>query len=275
MSRVHATLSRVPGAARLLRPGWRLATAGVRSSRTWLKTFGWGRVCPCCGWRGRRFLPAGVVPRPEALCPRCGALERYRLLALYLRDRTDFLAGPRSVLEIGPAACFTRICRTVPGVTLVALDIAAKEATVRGDITRLPFADGRFDTVICYHVLEYIRDDRRAMRELCRVLRPGGFGIVQVPLRSGPTDEDPDAPPAERLRRFGLPDHLRLYGDDYAVRLREAGFEVAVERHPDQDDEARCLRQGLDARERIVRVSRPVAAPTPTVQAASAGAHRP
>lgn len=255
--RLHTVVGRVPWAVRLLRPGWRLAASGARRSRVWLRTWGRGRLCPCCGWRGRRFLPAGVVRRPEALCPRCGALERYRLLSLYLRDRTDFFSGHRLVLEVGPAACFARVCRSLPGVTLAALDVASPEANVRGDITRLPFAGGSFDLIICYHVLEYIRQDRVALRELWRVLRPGGFGIFQVPLRSGPTDEDPEAVPAERLRRFGLPDHLRLYGDDYADRLRDAGFEVRIERHPDQDDAARCRRQGLDAAERIFRVARP------------------
>lgn len=103
--------------------------------------------------------------------------------------------------------------------------VADTGVDVRADAQRLPFRDGAVDLAICYHVLEHVRDDRRAMAELSRVLAPGGFAIVQVPIRRGaPTDEAPDAPVAARVRRFGQEDHVRYYGDDFERRLEDAGL---------------------------------------------------
>jgi len=58
-------------------------------------------------------------------------------------------------------------------------------AAVQGDALAIPFPDGTFDRVICSEVLEHIPDDLGAMRELARVLRPGGTMAITVP-RFGP-----------------------------------------------------------------------------------------
>ena len=95
---------------------------------------------------------------------------------------------------------------------------------VQASLTQLPLPDASVGLMICFHVLEHIPDDAAAMAEIGRVLAPGGIAVVQVPRREGvPTDEDPDAPPEERLRRFGQRDHVRFYGDDFEDRLRAAG----------------------------------------------------
>ena len=97
------------------------------------------------------------------------------------------------------------------------------------DAVALPFADARFDAVFANHVLEHIEDDARALAEIRRVLKPGGFALLQVPIaqRLARTLEDPSArTPAERERRFGQSDHVRLYGLDYPERLASAGFSV-------------------------------------------------
>ena len=86
-----------------------------------------------------------------------------------------------------------------------------------------------FDTIICSHVLEHVPADAKAMSELFRVLRPGGVAIIQVPYADdcAETDEDPSVTdPLERERRFGQFDHVRIYGRDFADRLRRAGFVV-------------------------------------------------
>src|SRR5262249_12426105 len=78
------------------------------------------------------------------------------------------------------------------------------------------------------HVLEHVPDDRRAMREFYRVLKPGGWAILLVPITVERTFEDPAVvDPAERLRLFGQEDHVRRYGPDYGDRLSEAGFAVS------------------------------------------------
>jgi len=100
------------------------------------------------------------------------------------------------------------------------------------DLTSLNLEDNAFDCLFCYHVLEHIPDDRKAIRELYRVLKNGGWAIVKVPIQAGlqKTLEDPRIiDPAERLRAFGQADHVRCYGLDYRERLEEAGFIVTID----------------------------------------------
>jgi SAM-dependent methyltransferase len=100
------------------------------------------------------------------------------------------------------------------------------------DLARIPRPDAAYDAIICSHVLEHVADDRVAMRELRRVLAPGGWAVLQVPIaaRAERTDEEEPGthlPPEERAGRFGDPTHARLYAEaDYVRRLEEAGFSV-------------------------------------------------
>ena len=97
------------------------------------------------------------------------------------------------------------------------------------DITSLSFADGNFDAIVCNHVLEHFPNDRVAIAELFRVLKPGRWGSIQVPMACEVTQEDFSiTSPDERRRLYGQEDHVRMYGNDITDRLREAGFEVTV-----------------------------------------------
>ncbi|MBK7751686.1 MAG: methyltransferase domain-containing protein [Flavobacteriales bacterium] len=149
--------------------------------------------------------------------------------------------------------------RKAPGVTYIAGDKQAPgysypQDTIDLDITALDFPDDHFDLIICSHVLEHVPEDRTAMRELCRVLRPGGTAILLVPMSDRPTtDEDPSVTdPQERFRRFGQTDHVRLYGRDYMDRLREAGFIVTVDDMAAQLPPADVFRYGLLRRDLLV-----------------------
>jgi SAM-dependent methyltransferase len=184
--------------------------------------------CPICGGRWRSLLP--VANRERAECPRCGSYERHRLLWLYL-SRGALLSGVKLMLHVAPEPCLERRLSTIRELDYVSGDLEPRPGQLRLDVTALPFEDRHFDAIICSHVLEHVPDDRRALSELSRVLRPDGWAILLVPILRETTIEDPnETDPAERLRRFGQRDHVRVYGDDFYDRLRDAGFGVTVER---------------------------------------------
>ncbi|WP_139981901.1 class I SAM-dependent methyltransferase [Nocardioides litoris] len=187
-----------------------------------------GRYCPCCDRHVRGGLKPGPDGRPDATCPHCRSLERHRFFAVLLGALRPALGRVGTLLDVAPAPQpRAQLLRLEPR-RYVRCDLRpGRGVDVRGDLTSLPFRDGCVDLLVCYHVLEHVVDDRTAIRELARVLAPGGLGIVQVPWRPGTvTDEDPDAPEEERVRRFGLADHVRYYGDDVEDRLVEGGLDV-------------------------------------------------
>jgi SAM-dependent methyltransferase len=169
-------------------------------------------------------------------------------LFLLLRDRPDLLGDSVPVLHFAPEACLRARIEPVLGDRYVSTDLRRTDVTTRQDITKMTFSDGEFRTVICSHVLEHIPEDRKALSELARIVRPGGHLLVQVPLDlESRTDEDSSViDPAERKRRWGETDHLRLYGLDLADRIREAGFAVDVLRCGALFDSAQRERYGLD-----------------------------
>jgi SAM-dependent methyltransferase len=201
----------------------------------------------------RNFEPHGIVPRPNARCPDCGALERHRLAGLYMQHELALFDGtPRLMLHLAPEAALERLFRRVPGLTRVTADLLRKDVMVRLDLTCLPFRNDRFDAIYCSHVLEHVPNDRAAMAELRRVLRPGGWALLQVPVLREVTDEDSAVVrPEDRLRRFGQEDHVRIYGRDYADRLRRSGFEVRVDDYTQRLPAQRRIYLGLDPAENV------------------------
>lgn len=186
--------------------------------------------CPCCGGRFRKFLSLAGKRRLNVMCPRCGSKERDRLLWLFVRERTNLFDAKQRLLHVAPERIWERAFRR-PGVDYVSIDLDSPLAMVRMDLTDLRFEDASFDAVFCHHVLEHVPDDRKAMREMLRVTKPGGIALLLSYLdpKLDRTDEDPTLrDPVERTRRFGQPDHVRVYGRDYADRLRESGWEVEI-----------------------------------------------
>ncbi len=189
-------------------------------------------VCPCCNGHFHEFLPHGVKHRPNARCPNCGSLERHRLLWLYLQNRTNLFSENLKVLHIAPEDVFQKAFRAMPNLDYISGDIKSSRAMVKIDITNIFYEANSFDVILCVHVLEHILDDRKAMRELFRVLKPDGWAILQVPidLKRNKTFEDPCiTTPEDRTRIFGQHDHVRIYGRDYRDRLEESGFVVTVD----------------------------------------------
>lgn len=189
--------------------------------------------CPVCGVSFRKFLPYGRLrPRPNALCPNCLSLERHRLMWLYLQERTNFFKGRKAVLHIAPEACFIPRFEKIHDAGYITADLESPLARVKMDIHQMPFKDESFDAVLCNHVLEHVADDIQAMKEIARVLRPGGFAILQVPFfHPVPEKTWSDVSitdPKKREQLFGQDDHVRRYGKDYSDRIRAAGL-LAIE----------------------------------------------
>lgn len=186
-------------------------------------------TCPCCGESFKHFLPAGVARRPNARCPRCGSLERHRMVWLYLERKTDFLTAPHRVLDIAPEEFMQTKLRELNHIDYLSIDLVSPLAMKKMDLTNLELPDASFDVAFCNHVFEHIPDDRQAMSEVRRILKPGGWAILQTPvdLNRAVTDEDPSiTDPQELLRRFGQADHVRVYGRDLFDRLRGVGWKV-------------------------------------------------
>lgn len=211
-----------------------------------------GRLaCPVCGARVRAFEPiepelglhhqqAGfahglgdfeTLNAAEYRCPVCREPDRSRLYALYLRDRLDRGASPLVFLDLAPSPMLARNIRSHAGLRYVSMDIGMPGVDVRASLTNLPLATGAVDAFLCSHVLEHIREEGRALAELFRVLRPGGWGIVMVPIvltLSGTVELPEGASEADGWRLVGQGDHVRLHQrSDFVARLRGAGFSVS------------------------------------------------
>ena len=202
-------------------------------------------VCPVCDHHYRKFLPYGRNSRENALCPNCLALERHRLMWLFLKERTNFFTNKLKVLHVAPELCFINRFERLKNLDYTTADIESPLAKVKMDIHEIPFEDGSFDVVICNHVLEHVTDDRKALSEIMRVLKPGGWSILQVPVfhpLPEKTLEDPSiTDPKEREKLYGQDDHVRLYGLDYKERLEGAGFQVDKMVVTEMEPSAICL----------------------------------
>lgn len=191
---------------------------------------------PIDGRTYRKLLPYGYgkLQRENALAPGSLSLERHRLLWLYLKDHIDFKNAhaqneKQKILHVAPEQCFYGLFRKSKNLDYTTADLDSPIADIKMDLHQIPFDADTFDVVLCNHVLEHVQDDRQCMREILRVLKPGGWAVMQVPQRVNMehTDEDPTlTDPKERIRRFGQYDHLRMYGLDYPERLKEVGFQV-------------------------------------------------
>lgn len=207
---------------------------------------------PIDGKSFRKFLPYGYEnPRENVLSPSTLSLERHRLLWLYLKNETDFFTKPIQLLHFAPEQAFYKRFKKLDHITYTTTDLNSPLADVKADICDLPFDDNSFEVILCNHVLEHIPDDTKAMQELYRVMKPGGWGIFQIPqdLKREQTFEDNTITDRkERARIFGQYDHVRIYGKDYFDKLRSIGFTVEevdyTNRLPKEDVEKYRLAKG-------------------------------
>lgn len=181
--------------------------------------------CNICGWTGYDFYPNvgwGFNER-SVYCPGCVCLDRYRSLAIILWARTEFFSPDTYVIEVAPARNFQKYCLEQKNKeNYISFDIG-RFAMEKGDLTQMRYGDNIADYFLCFHVLEHLEDDLRALSEIRRVLKLGGLAILQVPIDwdLAQTYEYP----APNPRDVG---HVRRYGRDFADRISSHGFQVSI-----------------------------------------------
>jgi SAM-dependent methyltransferase len=204
---------------------------------------------PINGKSYRKFLPYGYVKqRDNALSPGTLSLERHRLLWLYLNNETNFFSKTLKVLHIAPEQCFYNLFKNLKNINYTTFDLNSPLADIKGDICNLPFKENSFDFILCNHVLEHINDDRKAIKELYRVLNKNGTAILQVPInqKSSKTFEDSSiVDKKERIEKFGQYDHIRLYGLDYFKKLESFGFKVDPLKYSKEFTKSEIIKYGL------------------------------
>lgn len=173
---------------------------------------------------------------------------------LYLKEKTNFFSANLKVLHIAPEICFIDKFKAMENLDYTTADLESPLAEVKMDVHDIPFEDQTFDVVFCNHVMEHVTDDIKAMSEINRVLKPGGWAIIQSPqdYSRAETLEDPSiTDPKERERIYWQSDHVRLFGLDYGKRLEKAGFKVTEDRYVMELPDETVTRYALPANEII------------------------
>jgi|ETNmetMinimDraft_30_1059905.scaffolds.fasta_scaffold22912_2 SAM-dependent methyltransferase len=196
-------------------------------------------------------------------CPCCGATDRDRQMALYLATRSTELSAGKRMLDIAPSPPLSTHIRTnYQDIAYRTADLRASHVDDNVDITDMAiYEEEAFDCLLCSHVLEHVPDDRSAISELFRVLKPGGWGLIMVPIDLSlketlevsvePGDE------SARWRLYGQGDHVRMYSEaGFLDRLREAGFEVNRVTCHDLGEEV-CWQSGISLPSALFAVKRP------------------
>ncbi len=210
----------------------------------------------------KKFLPYGYgTQRDNVLSPSTLSLERHRLLWLYLLNKTEFFTKEIKLLHFAPEQAFHKRFKKLKNINYTTTDLNSPLAEIKADICNLPFEDNSYEVILCNHVLEHIPDHQKAISELFRVLKPGGWGIVQIPqdlTREKTFEDDTISDPKERAKIFGQYDHLRVYGRDFPNFLKAAGFEVEMIDYTNTFSEEEIERYRLAKGELIPLIKKPL-----------------
>lgn len=205
------------------------------------------RVCPLCDFAGPFTVAGQTFRRLDARCPRCGSMERHRLLRRFL-ESSDVLASRPRLLHFAPEGPISNF--VAPRCErYVTADYMRTDVDIRIDIEKIELESNSFDVVICFDVLEHV-DDEKALGELFRILAVGGSALLHVPIVEG-MDETYENPSItgerDRILHFWQRDHVRLYGRDFRDRVRKAGFVLDEFFAPVSE----CIRYSLIVGERV------------------------
>ncbi len=237
-------------------PAWRWCLR-----QQYLKLRGWWYAgqqveCPCCRGRFRKFLPMrrGDFPRQGAICPACTAMERHRMLMLFIMRDTPLPRQPMRVLYLAPEPGIQQQLSSWRHLDYVSADLSSPIAMEHFDIQHIPYSKASFDAIFCAHVLAHVLDDRRALAELYRVLRPGGtLYLLDWPDAQLPQtlEATPPLSASARALRFGQADRWRRYGRDFVARIEAAGFVVREMAFAERLSHEERKRYGIRTDERI------------------------
>ena len=217
--------------------------------------------CPICEKEYNQFLSGPDNIRSNSKCPGCSSLERHRLLWLYLKSEQNILALKINLLNISPDYATQTKLKSLTNINYTSIDLKSSLAMYIEDLTNLSFKDNTFDAILCYHVLEHIEDDLKAISELYRILKPGGWAILQSPIdieREKTYEDFTIKTPAARKKAFGQEDHVRIYGRDYLLRLKKAGFKVIEDAFINRFNASEIKELVLDKDETIFFCSKPI-----------------
>jgi hypothetical protein len=210
----------------------------------------YAHYCPVCESHIHGFEDFGYDK--NTWCPVCASMQRHRLVWLFfLRKSNLFDRNPKRMLHVAPEVALQPRLACIPNLDYLTADLQDPKCMVKMDVTDIQYPDNTFDVVYCSHVLEHVPDDRKAIRELARVLKPEGWAVFMVPLSEEQTIEDLwVTSPSEREKLFGQYDHVRQYGPDFKDRLEEEGFKVTVLK-PSQIAPEDGVRMGLPMRDSV------------------------
>jgi len=198
---------------------------------------------PCCGWKLRAFSYGGTLfkVRPLGYCPRCNSKARHRRWWLFLQENTNLFIDHLRLLQVSPNYCLSRRFSKFPNINYIGADYYNhRNISIKMDLPATPIISETFDAILCIHVLEHIQDDRKAIHELYRVLKQGGWAGISSPIRldQNTYEDSTITSPEERKRAFGESVHVRYYGYDLKDRIEEAGFHAKF--YPGKDVDQLC-----------------------------------
>ena len=162
-------------------------------------------------------------------CPTCMASDRDRLYALYISGKSS---NKRiKFIDFAPSSGLSQFLKSLPFLIYQSADLNSELADDKVDLMDMHiYPSNSVDAFLCSHVLEHVEDDRRAMKELFRILKPGGWGIVMVPIQlnlCNVLEDSSHISEADRWKYYCQDDHVRLYSKQgFIDRLTEAGFKV-------------------------------------------------
>lgn len=189
--------------------------------------------CMICNFKNSTWIS---LPNGDNLCPNCGSLSRDRRLWQLLKEQ--YIKPNIHVLDFSPSRTLFRKWKKEKNINYKASDLSGDFiADVTYDITQIPEKEHTFDLIICYHVLEHVIDDIKAMNELFRVLKPNGTVFIQTPFKEGEIYEDYTiTSESGRLKHFGQEDHVRIYSvNGLKNRLESVGFTVTIQQFQKDD----------------------------------------